>query len=72
MKIRVYFSNGNVVNYDGDKVAFRDSDGTHFSFSEDPDGVECSYANVLARGPLINWDTVSWVRQYREEEAHEL
>lgn len=72
MKIRVYFNNGNVVNFDGDKTAFRDSDGTHFTFSEDPDGETCSYASVLTRGPLINWDTVSWVREYRDEEGREL
>jgi hypothetical protein len=71
MKIRVYFNNGNVVNFDGEKASFRDNNGLHFHFRED-DESPVSYADVLKTGPMINWDTVSWVREYRDEEGREL
>lgn len=68
-KIKVYFTNGNTGIFDRDKVVFSGRNGRYFSFAHDCRR-EFSYAEALDIGPLVNWDAVSWVRAYTEEEEN--
>ena len=70
-KIKVYFTNGNTGVFDRDKVMFKERHGECFSFGREDDvtyGDSQAYAAVLDYGPVVNWDAVSWVRAYKEEE----
>ena len=70
-KIKVYFTNGNTGIFDRATLSFRDSDGSYFCLGDDKgeeNDPRKQYATLLDAGPLINFDAVSWVRAYREEE----
>ena len=65
-KIMVYFNNGNRAAFDIDKVTFMRSDGNSgvFSFDNQPNGEEVSFANILKSGSLVNWANVCFVREW--------
>ena len=64
MKIAVTFIDGTRVEYDADKVSFRDHDGTHFDFVDDGNSNGCpTYAEIISDGKsMVNWDNVKHVR----------
>lgn len=68
-KIKVYFNNGNTGIFDRDKAIFKARRGVFLDFGRD-DRDEQLYADMLDRGPVVNWDAVSWVRAYTEEEEN--
>lgn len=68
-RLEVYFQNGRCAKFDIGKVSFRTGD-THFDFRDAPEEEEMpqSYAEVLQRGALVNWDAVSFVTTVKDEE----
>ena len=62
-KITVFFNTNHAVEYDRDKVAFKGSDASFFTFSESYQE-EDYYAKLLDDGrALVNWDNVCYVRE---------
>lgn len=68
-KIKVYFTNGNTGVFDRDKVVFSGKNCKYF-YLGNYNRQEFSYVDALDIGPLVNWDAVSWVRAYKEEEEN--
>jgi len=67
MKITVYFVDNQKAVFDVDKVSFMRSDGFCFNLTDTSDGIERTYAELVADGKvLINWDNVCFVKEAPE------
>ena len=65
-KIVVYFTNNHAVEFDREKAAFKDSNGTVFTLSEAYND-EDAYSDLVTDGKaLINWDNVAFVKESKE------
>lgn len=70
-RIVVYFSNGFKAEFDRDKVAFKDRDGTFFTLSN-VYPQEDDYVNLVSEGrTFINFDNVCYVQEEKEPADYE-